>query len=152
MSNSNNNIQKTNYVVDNNKAYPNKKKIHDSVENIKNQLKKSKSNVLYSFSCFSKKQHKNKIRKLASTYSLKKKEQPRIKNKFFFTGIRREIKHTTSKYNQIILTNVNMGYKNNKTMVFGKHPTNKKVPGRFKTVNKVRILTPTSYSMNKIRY
>lgn len=150
MSNSNN-IQKTNYVVDN-EAYPNKKKIRNSVEKIKNQLKKSKSNVLYSFSCFSKKQHRNKIIKLASTYLLKKKEQPRIKNRFFFTGIRREIKHTISKYNQIILTNVNMGYKNNKTMVFGKHPTNKKVPGRFKTVNKVRVLTPTSYSMNKIRY
>lgn len=150
MSNSNNNIQKTNYVVDKNKAYPNKK-IRNSVEKIKNQLKKSKSNVLYSFSSFSKKQHRNKIRKLASTFLLKKKEQPKIKN-LFFTGIRGEIKHTMSKYNQIILTNVNKGYKNNKTMVFGKHPTYKKVPGRFKTVNKVRILTPTSNSMNKIRY
>jgi Mitochondrial ribosomal protein (VAR1) len=130
MSNSNNNIQKTNYVVDKNKAYLNKK-IRNSVEKIKNQLKKSKSNVLYSFY---KKQHRNKIRNL------------------FFTGIRGEIKHTMSKYNQIILTNVNKGYKNNKTMVFGKYPTYKKVPGRFKTVNKVRILIPTSNSMNKIRY
>jgi hypothetical protein len=140
---SNSNIENTNYVVDKNKAYPNKK-IRNSVENIKNQLKKSKSNVLYPFS---KKQHRNKVIKLASTFLLKKKEQP-----LFFTGIRREIKHTISKYNQIILTNVNKGYKNTKTMVFGKQPTYKKVPGRFKRVNKVRILTPTSYSMNKIRY
>jgi hypothetical protein len=54
-----------------------------------------------------------------------------------------------SSKNQRILT-----YTDSKNITkFGKHPFNKKVPGKFKTVKKgVRLFTPKSYTINKIRY
>jgi len=54
-----------------------------------------------------------------------------------------------SSKNQRILT-----YTDSKNITkFGKHPFNKKVPGKFKTAKKgVRLFTPKSYTINKIRY
>jgi len=72
-------------------------------------------------------------------------------------GKRGETKFTLdSNSNQIILTYIKKGYKNTDSKMitkFGKHPFNNKVPGKFKTVKKgVRLFTPKSYTINKIRY
>jgi hypothetical protein len=109
--------------------------LRKSVEKIKNKVKKSKSIILNPFAI---KGNKNKL----------------TRKTVFFSGkfVRGETKDTDSNNNPIILTNVIKGYnKSNKTMVFGKHPFHK-VSGIFKTVNKVRVFTPTSYPTNNIRY
>jgi hypothetical protein len=130
MSKSNKGKHNHNYIDGNGDP----KILRKSVENIKNKVKKSKSIILDPFSI---KGNKNKC--------TKKRE--------FFSGkfVMGETKHTDSNSNPIILTNVINGYnKSNKTMIFGKHPFHKKVSGKFKTVNKVRVFTPRSYTMNNI--
>ena len=112
------------------------KMLRKSVEKIKNKVKKSKSIILNPFAI---KVNKNKL----------------SRKSVFFSGkfVRGETKDTDSNNYPIILTNVIKSYnKSNKTMVFGKHPFHNKVSGKFKTVNKVRVFTPTSYPMNNIRY
>lgn len=122
-----------------NKLDPNIKKLRKSVERIKNKLIKSKSNILYLFSSNNNQKGKKRV-KLASTFSLK------------------ETNHTPyTNNNQIILTEVRKGHKkyaDSKNITeFGKLPFNKKVPGKFKRANKtVKVFTPKSYSINKIRY
>jgi len=132
MSMSNKGKHNHNYIYGNGDP----KILRKSVEDIKKKVKKSKSIILDPFSI---KGNKNKC----------------TKKRVFFSGkfVMGETKDTDFKNNPIILTNVINGYnKPNKTMVFGKHPFHKKVSGKFKTVNKVRVFTPTSYSMNNIRY
>jgi hypothetical protein len=110
--------------------------LRKSVEKIKKKVKKSKSIV---FDPFAIKGNRNKW----------------TRKGVFFSGkfVRGETKYTDSNKNPIILTSVIKGYnKSNKAMVFGKHPSHKKVSGKFKTVNKVRVFTPTSYTKNNIRY
>jgi hypothetical protein len=121
-----------------NKLDSNIKKLRKSVERIKNKLIKSKSNILYLFSSNNNQKGKKRV-KLASTFSLK------------------ETNHTPyTKNNQIILTEVRKGHKkyaDKNITEFGKLPFNKKVPGKFKRANKiVKVFTPKSYSINKIRY
>jgi hypothetical protein len=63
----------------------------------------------------------------------------------------------SSKNNQIILTEVRKGHKkytdSKNIPKFGKLPFNKKVPGKFKKVNKgINLFIPTLYSTNQIRY
>jgi hypothetical protein len=110
--------------------------LRKSVEKIKNKVKISKSIIL-------------------DPFAIKGNRNKRTRKSVFFSGkfVRQETKYTDSNNNPIILTNVIKGYnKSNKTMVFGKHPFHNKVSGKFKTVNKVRVFTPSSYPMNNIRY
>jgi len=63
----------------------------------------------------------------------------------------------SSKNNKIIFSYVKKGFNKNADSKnisgFGKHPFNKKIPGQFKRANKgVRLFTPKSYYINKIRY
>jgi hypothetical protein len=132
-----------------NKLDPNLKKLRNSVERIKKILKKSKSNILYPFSSFfySKniKNYKKSI-KLASNhflFSLKK------------VGGQSQNTNPTLYHNNhhIILTDVKKDTKSPKSTVLGKLPFNNKVPGKFKKANKgVRLFTPISYTIHKIRY
>lgn len=122
-----------------NKLDPNIKKLRKSVERIKNKLIKSKSNILYLFSSNNNQKGKKRV-KLASTFALKETNRTPYTNN-----------------NQIILTEVRKGHKkyaDSKNITeFGKLPFNKKVPGKFKRANKtVKVFTPKSYSINKIRY
>jgi hypothetical protein len=131
MSKSNQGKHNHNYIDGNGDP----KILRKSVENIKNKVKKSKSTILDHF-------------------AIKGNRNKGTRKRVFFSGkfAGGETKYTNSNNNPIILTNVKGYNKSNKTMVFGKHPLHKKVSGKFKTVNKVRVFTPTSYTMNNIRY
>lgn len=95
------------------------------------------------------------IKKLRKNVEMIKNKLKRTKSNILYPFFASNNKNSLKMVR--IVSFVKLGHNKNtdskKITEFGKHPFNKKVPGKFKIAKKgVRLFTPKCYTINKIRY